>query len=245
MQTVFINWLYLICAHPQSVNGVDTACSLCVFVCYFQVLAFFLDSNMWYWDQMSKFAKNHDPCSICYGFVFVVQRCLTNVWVHKQTNMLPIAIFCISSRVTDQLVSIPGYVTCRTDRSDDQRGGGLCTFISKRLNFAELRELSDPNIESQWFVMKPDRLPRGIHSIIVGTAHHLRETTISFSLTAVLSNVLEGFVFSWLPPIIMPHIDPFQVGGVKNLPLRMLLSNKSTNGFQQRGLQRLWFGHVS
>ena len=41
-------------------------------------------------------AKTHDPCSIWYDFVSVIQRRLTNVWVHKQTNILPIAIFCIS-----------------------------------------------------------------------------------------------------------------------------------------------------
>ena len=35
------------------------------------------------------------------------------------------------------------------------------------------------------------------------------------SLTAVLSKVLEGFVFNWLVRILMPHIDPFQFGGVK------------------------------
>lgn len=36
------------------------------------------------------------------------------------------------------------------------------------------------------------------------------------SLTAVLSKVLEGFVFSWLYPIVMPQIDPRQFGGIKN-----------------------------
>ena len=44
-------------------------------------------------------AKTHDPCSIWYDFVFVIQRRLTNVWVHKQTNILPIAIFCTSSLI--------------------------------------------------------------------------------------------------------------------------------------------------
>lgn len=32
------------------------------------------------------------------------------------------------------------------------------------------------------------------------------------SLTAVLSKVLEGFVFYWLAAVVMPHIDPFQFG---------------------------------
>ena len=35
------------------------------------------------------------------------------------------------------------------------------------------------------------------------------------SLTAVLSKVLEGFVFNWLTAIILPHVDPFQFGCVK------------------------------
>ena len=35
------------------------------------------------------------------------------------------------------------------------------------------------------------------------------------SLTAVLSKVLEGFVFDWLAAVVMPHIHPFQFGCVK------------------------------
>ena len=35
------------------------------------------------------------------------------------------------------------------------------------------------------------------------------------SLTAVLSKILESFVFNWLAPIVMQYIDPFQFGSVK------------------------------
>ena len=35
------------------------------------------------------------------------------------------------------------------------------------------------------------------------------------SLTAVLSKVLESFVFNWLASIVKPYIDPFQFGSVK------------------------------
>ncbi len=35
------------------------------------------------------------------------------------------------------------------------------------------------------------------------------------SLTAVVSKILESFVFSWLAPIVMPYIDPYQFGCVK------------------------------
>ena len=37
------------------------------------------------------------------------------------------------------------------------------------------------------------------------------------SLTPVLSKVLEGFVFNWLAPIVLPKIDFYQFGEVKNL----------------------------
>ena len=35
------------------------------------------------------------------------------------------------------------------------------------------------------------------------------------SLTAVVSKILESFVFNWLAAIVMPYIDPFQFGSVK------------------------------
>ena len=37
------------------------------------------------------------------------------------------------------------------------------------------------------------------------------------SLTAVLSKILESFVFNWLAPIVMPHIDLFQFGNAQGM----------------------------
>ena len=37
------------------------------------------------------------------------------------------------------------------------------------------------------------------------------------ALTAVVSKILESFVFSWLAEIVMPYTDPFQFGCVKRL----------------------------
>ena len=48
--------------------------------------------------------------------------------------------------MTDDLISIPGFVTCRRDRSDDQRGGGVCLFINSQLNFIELSDLHRPMV---------------------------------------------------------------------------------------------------
>ena len=33
--------------------------------------------------------------------------------------------------------------------------------------------MNDPEVESQWFLIKSDRLPRGINTIILGTIYHL------------------------------------------------------------------------
>ena len=78
----------------------------------------------------------------------------------------------LTSLVTDQFINIPGYATCRRDRPYNQCGGGLCTFISSCLDFIELCHLRDPEIESPWFVIKPNCLRRGINSIILGTVYH-------------------------------------------------------------------------
>ena len=115
------------------------------------------------------------------------------------SNLCDIAVISeswLSSRVPDQLISIPGYATFRRDRSDDQRGGGLCTFISTRLNFVELRELSDFNIESQWFVIKPDRLSRGINSIVLGTVYHPPQSD---------DNILRAHLFNCLDSSLAAH----------------------------------------
>ena len=100
---------------------------------------------------------------------------LEDIYGSITSNLCEIAVITeswLSSRVTDDLINMPGFVTCRRDRARDQRGGGLCTYISTRMDFVELSELCDPELECQWFLIKPNRLPRGINSIILGTVYH-------------------------------------------------------------------------
>ena len=78
----------------------------------------------------------------------------------------------LNSDVTDNYVSQSGYKTFRRDRNNDQRGGGICTYIWKQLNIVEICDMNDPEVESQWFLIKTDRLPRGINTIILGTIYH-------------------------------------------------------------------------
>ena len=91
------------------------------------------------------------------------------------TNNCDIAIITeswLSPHISDDLISLPNFATIRKDRPEDQRGGGLCTYINNNLNFLELDYLSDPQFETQWFLLKPNRLPRGISSIIMATVYH-------------------------------------------------------------------------
>ena len=80
----------------------------------------------------------------------------------------------LNSDVTDNYVSQSGYKKFRRDRSNDQRGGGICTYIWKPLHTVEICDMNDPDVESQWFLIKTDRLPRGINTIILGTIYHPR-----------------------------------------------------------------------
>ena len=63
----------------------------------------------------------------------------------------------LCSQISDEVIRIPGYVTYRKERSTNQRGGGLCTYISSRVNGIELGNLCEPEIETQWFHIKTDR----------------------------------------------------------------------------------------
>ena len=78
----------------------------------------------------------------------------------------------LNSRITDEFIRTPGCASCRRDRSNDQREGGLCTYVNSRLAFVELIHLNEIEIESQWFLIGMERLPRGINSIILGTIYH-------------------------------------------------------------------------
>ena len=50
-------------------------------------------------------------------------------------NVVVITETWLNSRVTDELIRIPGYVSCRRDGPSNQREGGLCTYINLRLNY--------------------------------------------------------------------------------------------------------------
>ncbi len=103
-------------------------------------------------------------------FVLVHVRVFRKVCLNSY-NIIVITESWLNSGVTDSFVSEPGYMTVRRDRNNDQRGGRICTYIREKLNIVQLPDMCDLEIESQWFLIKTDRLPRGINSIILGTTY--------------------------------------------------------------------------
>mgnify|MGYP002803580434 FL=1 len=97
---------------------------------------------------------------------------ISNSILLKSFDIIVITESWLNSDVTDNYVSQSGYKTFRRDRNDDQRGGGICTYIREQLNAVEICDMNDPEIESQWLLIKTDRLPRGINTIILGTIYH-------------------------------------------------------------------------
>ena len=91
----------------------------------------------------------------------------------------------LSPNTSNDLISIPGFLSIRTeDRSNDQRDTALCTYIKNSLDFLELIDLFDPAFETQWFLLKPKRLPRGINSILIATVYHPPQNNdLSYGLT--------------------------------------------------------------
>ena len=92
--------------------------------------------------------------------------------VNNKSDVAVITESWLSTNITDDLIMIPGFRSVRKDRPDNQRGGGICTYIKETLDFIELNYLSDPVFETQWFLLKPNRFPRGINSIIMATVYH-------------------------------------------------------------------------
>ena len=44
--------------------------------------------------------------------------------------------------------------------------------MKRSISFLHLHDFNDPCLETQWFLLKPNRLPRGINSIIIATIYH-------------------------------------------------------------------------
>ena len=73
----------------------------------------------------------------------------------------------LSPNVNNSAINLNGFSIFRRDRRDGRRGGGVCVYVNDRMQVVHLKELSHPEVESLWLLIKPKRIPRGFNSIIL------------------------------------------------------------------------------
>ena len=129
----------------------------------------------------------------------------------------------LSSSISNDLINIP--------RLDDQRGGGLCTYINAELNFTELSDLLDAAFETQWFLLKPKPLPRGTNFIILGIAYHPpqnNDLAMINHLFQSLDSTLACFPNSGI--ILMGDFNKFNPGPlISSFDLKEIVESRDTN----------------
>ncbi len=99
----------------------------------------------------------------------------------------------LSSAIDNAVINLSGYTTLRRDRSDGRRGEGVCLYTKNCLPIIHLKDLSKPQFETLWLLIKPSRLPRGLNSIILGAIIILPEMTIGLCLSTSLSRLTRLF----------------------------------------------------
>ena len=101
----------------------------------------------------------------------------------------------LSDDVPSSAVELRGYSMIRHDRSDGRRGRGVCVYVKYLLPLTPLNHLSDPNFETLWLLLKPQRLPRGLNSIILGVIYHPpgnNDTDLQAHVTENLDSILSS-----------------------------------------------------
>ena len=99
----------------------------------------------------------------------------------QQMSLADISVICLSETwlkkgLPSNVINIPNYSITRLDRSWEEngnvkKGGGLCMYINKNINFSDTNlselNLSSVDIEIQWITIK---LPK-IREIVIGNVY--------------------------------------------------------------------------
>ena len=95
----------------------------------------------------------------------------------------------LSPNVNNSAINLNGFSTFRHDRQDGRRGGGVCVYVNDQLPVVHLKELSYPEVESLWLLIKPRRLPRGFNSIILAAIYHPPQSDDRALLTHLIESL--------------------------------------------------------
>jgi hypothetical protein len=95
----------------------------------------------------------------------------------------------LSPNVSNSAINLNGFSIFRRDRRDGRRGGGVCVYVNDHMPVVHLKELSHPEVESLWLLIKPSRLPRGINSIILAAIYHPPKSDDRVLLTHLIESL--------------------------------------------------------
>ena len=95
----------------------------------------------------------------------------------------------LSPYVSNSAINLNGFSIFRRDRRDGRRGGGVCVYVNDRMPVVHLKELSHPEVESLWLLIKPSRLPRGINYIILAAIYHPPKSDDRVLLTQLIESL--------------------------------------------------------
>ena len=79
---------------------------------------------------------------------------IQGVLFRNKCDILVLTESWLTSKVSDDLITISEYNHIRKDRPDGQCGGGICTYLKRSISFLHLHEFDDPCFETQWFLLK-------------------------------------------------------------------------------------------
>lgn len=77
-----------------------------------------------------------------------------------------------SSKVPDAAVTLSGYTTIRRDRQDGRQCGGILCYIRECIPFHHWQLLDCKELETLWFTIRPQRMPRDFPCITFGIIYH-------------------------------------------------------------------------
>jgi hypothetical protein len=126
----------------------------------------------------------------------------------------------LSPNVSNSAINLNGFSIFRRDRRYGRRGGGVCDYVNDHMPVVHLKELSHPEVESLWLLIKPSRLPRGIISIILAAIYHPPKSNDRVLLTHLIES-LDSAITSYPASAI---IIAGTVNYVTRFPLNRLLS---------------------
>jgi len=124
---------------------------------------------------------------------------------------------------------IQGYHTPLRRERVGQRGGGVLCYVNERVSLRQWTELSDPEIESIWLTVYPQRLPRQFSVISVGVIYHPPGKNHK-KLTQHIQKCCDYLILKYPQTgiIIMGDLNEYKTSTIQNCYKLKQLVNKPT-----------------